>query len=609
MRGAPVNGALLFSRCARDWRPWLRKVAILFASLRNAPPVIQTALKACREHFIYGFLFSALLNLLFIAPMLYMLQVYDRVVPTAGGSTLFYLTLVLLFALATLAALDSVRSRLLARASVRLDRLLSGAIIEATLSRPELSSQRLSKQALREFDVLRQVLTGPAILGVFDAPWVPIYVLVAALIHPWIGLLALIGAAISLFLAWRNERLTSEPLQRANEAAGRAYAGYEATLSSSETVRALGLRQAMVAGHLQDRASMLALQTEASLGASRLAALSKFTRLALQSLALGLGALLAIDAKVSPGAVFAASFIVGRALAPIDQLVGSWRSIVQGRGALATLRELFDETPPDIALTQLPRPEGRLQTEALTIADANRRVILGNVSFEIAARETVAIIGPSGAGKSTLVRALAGAVVPSAGLIRFDGADQRNWDSERLAQHIGYLPQEPSLFAGTVKDNIARFSNRLNAADTSLDEAAIAAAKLAGAHDLILQLPGGYDYQLSFGGRGLSAGQAQRIALARALFREPRYLILDEPNSNLDAEGDQQLVQILTELKTRGLTIIIVAHRLSVLPIVDKLMVIREGRLVMFGPRDQILQQIAPKKPPTRIVAGGKVTP
>jgi ATP-binding cassette subfamily C protein len=577
----------------------------VFAALRNAPPIIRSALHACRRHFAFAFLFSALLNILFIAPMLYMLQVYDRVVPTAGGTTLFFLTLVLLFALATLSLLDSVRSRLLTRASVRLDKVLSGAIIEATLARPELSSQRLSKQALREFDVLRQVLTGPTIVGAFDAPWVPVYILVAFLIHPWIGVLAIVGAAISLFLAWRNEQVTKGPLQRANEAAGRAYAGYETTLASAETVRALGLRQAMVTGHLNDRAAMLELQTEASLEASRLAALSKFVRLTLQSLGLGLGALLAIDAKVSPGAVFASSFIIGRALAPIDQLVASWRPIVQARGALATLRELFNETPPDIALTLLPRPEGKLQVEGLTVADATRRVILGNITFEVAAGETVAVIGPSGAGKSTLVRAIAGALVPSAGIIRFDGADQRNWAPERLAEHIGYLPQEPSLFAGSVKENIVRFSDRLGGNGAELDEAAITGAKLAGAHELILQLPGGYDYRLGLGGRGLSAGQAQRVALARALFRSPQYLILDEPNSNLDAEGDQQLVQTLAELKKRGLTMIVVAHRLSVLPIVDKLMVIRDGRLAMFGPRDQILQEIGPKAPP-RVVAGVK---
>jgi ATP-binding cassette subfamily C protein len=331
----------------------------------------------------------------------------------------------------------------------------------------------------------------------------------------------------------------------------------------------------------------------------------------LQSLALGLGALLAIDAKVSPGAVFAASFIVGRALAPIDQLVGSWRFLVQARGAYATLRSLFSETGPDIALTQLPPPQGRLDVEGLTVADANRRVIIGGIGFSVNPGEMVAIIGPSGAGKSTLVRALSGALVPSAGIIRYDSADQRNWDPERLALHVGYLPQEASLFAGTVKENIARFSDRLGEDPRELDEAAVAAAKAAGAHELILRLPGGYDSPLGLGGRGLSAGQAQRIALARALFRDPHYLILDEPNANLDSEGDQQLVQTLAELKKKGKTILIVAHRLSVLPIVDKLLVLQDGRVKMFGPREEVLRQIMPAATQggTRIVAGGKAKP
>ncbi|QIL03280.1 type I secretion system permease/ATPase [Sphingomonas sinipercae] len=558
---------------------------------------MQAALTACRRHFVYAFAFSALLNLLFIAPMLYMLQVYDRVLPTAGGTTLLFLTFAILFALSTLSALDSIRSRLLTRASVRLDKVLAGAIIDATLRRPDLNSQRLSRQALREFDILRQVLTGPAIIGAFDAPWIPIYILIAFIIHPWLGAMALVGAGLSIFLAWRNEEATRGPLQRANEAAGRAYASYESSLSAADTVRALGLREALVASHLAERGSMLSMQTDASLGSSRISALAKFLRLALQSLALGLGALLAIDAKITPGAVFAASFIVGRSLAPIDQLVGSWRFIVQARGALTTLRNLFAETPPDIALTRLPPPEGKLQVEALTVTDQHGRTILDDVSFNVAPATMVAIIGPSGAGKSTLVRAVAGASVPSSGVIRFDGADQKNWDPERLAEHVGYLPQDPSLFAGSIKENISRFLNRLGEDPTRLDEQAVAAARLAGAHDLILQLPGGYDYQLGMWGRGLSAGQAQRIALARALFRNPRYLILDEPNSNLDPEGDQQLIRTLGEIKAQGTTILVVAHRLSMLPSVDKIMLIQGGRLTAFGDRDEILRQMKPQPP------------
>jgi ATP-binding cassette subfamily C protein len=573
-------------------------------ALQSQPAVLRDAFEKCRKHFLYAMLFSALLNLLFIAPMLYMLQVYDRVIPTGGGMTLFFITLVLLFALGTLALLDWVRSRLLVRASVQLDKSLAPEILEAALARPDLGTQRISKQALREFDILRQVLTGPVMIGIFDAPWVPVYILVGALISPWIGLLGLVGAAISVFLAWRNERATSSRLQEANQTAGRAYAAHEFAVAQADVVRALGLRHALVAGQVEDRRLMMRLQTEASLGGGGLTALTKFVRLALQSLALGLAALLAIDAKVSPGAVFASSFIVGRALAPIDQLVGGWKSIIQARGAYRALRDLFNESPADIALTRLPPPNGKLEVELLGVADPTGRPILSNISFAVQPGEMIAIVGPSGAGKSTLARALAGAALPAAGAIRFDGADQRNWDPERLAEHVGYMPQEPSLFAGTVKQNIARFADRLDADTQAIDEAAVAAAQLAGAHELVLRLTGGYDYMLGLGGRGLSAGQAQRVSLARALFREPKYLILDEPNSNLDSEGDQQLVQTLGQLKERGITILIVAHRLSVLPIVDKLLVIQDGKLSMFGKRDEVLRQIAPQTQSPRVVAG-----
>lgn len=578
----------------------------MIPALASLPAALRHGIETCRRHFAYAMLFSALLNLLFIAPMLYMLQVYDRVIPTAGGTTLVFLTLALVAALATLSLLDAVRARLLVRASIRLDKALSQDIINATLARPDLGSQRIARQALREFDVLRQVITGPAIVGVFDAPWVPVYILVAAVIHPWIGALALLGAGLSLFLAWRNETVTNGRFQQANLAAGRAYAAYEFTVAQADVVRALGIRNALVAGHIHDRDTMMELQTAASFDGSGLAAVSKFVRLLLQSLALGLAALLAIDGKISPGAVFASSFIVGRALAPIDQLVGSWRPIVQARGALRTLGELFGESSEQRVLTRLPAPEGRLDVENLTVADAAGRVIIGNVGFSVGAGEMVAIVGPSGAGKSTLARALAGAMLPSGGAIRFDGADQRNWDPELLAEHVGFMPQDSSLFAGTVKENIARFADRLGGDGAEVDEAAVAAAKAAGAHDMILRFPGGYDYPLALGGRGLSAGQAQRISLARALFRDPRYLILDEPNASLDAEGDQQLVRTLEQLKAAGATIIVVAHRLSVLPIVDKLLVMQDGRLAMFGERDEVLRRISPPAAAARVPAGQK---
>jgi ATP-binding cassette subfamily C protein len=400
-----------------------------------------------------------------------------------------------------------------------------------------------------------------------------------------------------------------EPLQQANAAANRAYATYDASLVNADVARSLGLREGLIVGHLADRGGMMEMQTNAGVFASSLTAQSKFVRLLLQSLALGLGALLAISAKISPGAVFASMFIVGRAMAPIDQLIGSWRSIVQARGAIRVLDELLTNTPADISRTRLPKPSGRLDVEGLTVMGQAQKPILYNIGFRVMPGEVVAIVGPSGAGKSTLVRAIAGALRADAGAIRFDNAELRDWDPEQLAEQLGFMPQETSLFAGSIKDNISRFRVRLGEPGHTIDEEAVAAAQMAGAHEMILLLPGGYDHQLQVGGRGLSAGQAQRIALARALFRSPRYVVLDEPNASLDAEGDSQLTATLEQLKAAGTTILVVAHRLSVLPVVDKLLVIRDGRLAMFGPRDEVLNALrqaqAPAQPQPRVTVQG----
>lgn len=566
---------------------------------------MRRALQSCRRHFSSALLFSALVNLLFIVPMLYMLQVYGRVVPTRGGMTLAMLTLVLLLGLATMSALDTIRSRLLVRAGVRLDQMLARTILDATLKRPKLSGQRLAKQATRELDLLRQALTGPPILAVLDAPWVPIYVMLAFILHPWIGMLAVVGAVLVVLLAIRNEQVTRERMKRANMAAGQTYAELDAMVAGADVVRALGMRDAMITGHIDHRQMMMRLQTEASLGSSMVMATSKFVRQFLQSIALGVGALLAIDGKISPGTIFASMFIVGRALAPIDQVVGNWRGILQAREAWLTLNDLLNESPEDIALTKLARPVGRIEVCNLHIVGDHREAILNNLNFVVEPGQVVAIIGPSGAGKSTLVRALAGALVPDHGEIRIDGADQRSWDPERLAEHIGFMPQEATLFAGTIKENIARFRNRLGEDPVQVDADAIAASQAASAHSLIQRLPSGYDHVLSLGGRGLSAGQGQRVALARAMFRGPSVLILDEPNANLDAEGDQQLAQSLQRAKDRGTTIFLVAHRMSMLPIIDRIMVVREGRIMAFGPRDEVLKELAPRTAPVDLPRQG----
>ncbi|MES3057711.1 type I secretion system permease/ATPase [Sphingomonas faeni] len=568
---------------------------------------MRVALTLCRRHFVGAAWFSALVNLLYIAPTLYMLQVYDRVVPTQGLQTLLFLTLVLLFALATLALLDRIRTRLLVRAGVQLDTALAPLILDAALGRPDLP---VARQALREFDTMRATLTGPGVLALFDAPWVPIYIIVCFLVHPWIGAVAILGCVILPLIAWANERATAARLARAQTVAGDSYASQDILLGSADAVRALGMRRSLVARQLRQRASMLAAQTEANFASGGFLTATKFTRMALQSLALGLGALLAIDNQISGGAIFASSFLIARALAPIEQLIGTSKQIVLARQSYTNVDALLASAPLHTGQTQLPALTGGLAIEGVTILnDARDGAIVNAASFAVAAGEVVAIVGPSGAGKSTLIRAIAGALIADRGTIRFDGADTRDWDPERLALHIGYLPQDSVLFAGSVAENIARFAGEMDTDRATIDTGVVAAAQMVSADTLILRLPGGYDHLLKLGGKGVSAGQAQRIALARAIYGNPKILVLDEPNAHLDAEGDAALIRALTTLKARGCTIVIVSHKLGILPVVDRMLVLREGRVDLYGPRDEVLSKIAPanlRRVPAPSTGGGR---
>src|SRR5262245_12165289 len=383
--------------------------------------IVASALRACRRHFVAVAVFSALLNLLFMVPMLYMLQVYDRVIPTRGHLTLIFLTLVLVFGLTTLALLDYVRARLLVRASIRLDRQLAGVLLDTSLARRDRTFDAVARQSMREFDTLRQALTGPAIIAVCDAPWSPIYILVCFLIHPLIGLFVLAGASFLALIAYWNHGATSTPIQSASEAAARAYASQEQVLAGAENVRALGMRRAMVRRHLAERHSMMALQSSASFAGSRYVTISKFLRLSLQSMALGLGAWLAINNSISAGAIFASSFLAGRALNPIEQLLNTWRTVAQAKNAYEKLNELLGSREAETAVTQLPAPEGQIDVDQLSVINAaGDGAILANISFQMLPGEVVAVVGPSGAGKSTLLRMLAGAARPDRGVIRVD---------------------------------------------------------------------------------------------------------------------------------------------------------------------------------------------
>jgi ATP-binding cassette subfamily C protein len=554
---------------------------------------LNAAFRSCKSHFVWAASFSALLNLLYLAPTLYMLQVYDRVVPSRGGMTLLFLTFVLGFALATLSALDAVRSRLFVRASMRLDRQLAGAILDATLARPKEGGEVITRQAMREFDTLRQTLTGGALMSMFDAPWLPIYLIVCFVLNPLLGLVVLVGGGLLLIVAWRNERATKSRLIRATEAANYAYVSQEQSAGGAEVIRALGMRRAMVARHLGERSTAATLQAEASFATSGYMAITRFVRLFLQSLALGVGAWLTIEGKLSAGAIFAASFLVARALAPLEGLLGAWKGLGQARVAWRSLHGLL-QRPATTALTILPQPEGALEIERLVVMKPRGEgAILQGLSFRVAPGEIVAVIGPSGAGKSTLLRTVAGAGGPYSGAIRFDAAEMADYDLERLAQRVGYLPQETGLFSGSVKENIARFAPYLGEDTAEVDEKVIAAAKLCGVHEMILHLQDGYDTVLGLGGRGLSAGQAQAVALARALYGEPRILLLDEPNAHLDSEGEVRLLETLRDQKQRGVSALIVAHRTGILAAVDRLMVMRDGRIELYGPRDEVLARLS----------------
>jgi len=564
-----------------------------------AEPSLRTALAACRRYFVNAAVFSAALNLLYLAPTIYMLQVYDRAVPTRGVLTLGMLTAILLVSVATMAALDLARMRLLAAASARLDRQLAGVLIDSLLRAGNAGGRGAA--VLREFDSLRQTLTGIGVLALFDLPWSPVYVLACFLLHWSLGVMA-IGACIVLgVLSWLAERAARAPTGTATQMAQRAFMSVEASVQTAPVLGALGMRAAMTRRHLRERAAADQLVHQATHDATGYTAVIKALRLLMQSLALGMGALLAIEQQISGGAVFAASVLVARVLAPIVTLTEAWKGIVKAVDAHRAISGLLDEVGPERERTLLPDPLGRIAAEGVSVVPPGRdKPVVQGVSFALEPGEMLGVVGPSGAGKSMLIKALVGALPLAEGTVRVDGAALDDWPDRQQAAIFGYLPQEIVLYQGTIKENIARFATEYGASD-AIDAEVVRAAQLCGAHDFILRLPQAYETPLGWGGSGLSVGQAQRVALARAVFGRPRILVLDEPNASLDADGETALIDAIAELKAGGATVIVVAHRASVLRDADKLMVMRDGMMAMFGMRDDVLQQLAapPPRPAT----------
>jgi PrtD family type I secretion system ABC transporter len=566
------------------------------SDIRPTEGPLRAALNACRRHLAYAGGFSAVINFLYIAPTIYMLQVYDRVVPTRGVTTLAFLTILLLATLATLSLLEMLRTRLLVRTSARLEKLVARPILTATMNR-QLGAK--APQAMKDFDQFRQTITGPGILALFDAPWTLVYVGLCFLLHPLLGAMAVVGSGALFSLTLLTEKTVRPRLDVANKAAAWFYASQAQTASSSDLVRALGMQEPMVRRHERERLAVTARQAEASFTAGRYLGITKFIRLSLQSLALGAAAWLAVGQHISGGAIFAASLLIARALSPIEQVLASWRSLAEAHNAYGSLQSLLTQLEAEPPRTQLPAPAGRMMVERLAVVRPGAEApILQNVSFNLNPGRVLGLVGPSGGGKTTLVRALVGAVTPSQGRVRLDGADLTDWDPDRLGRHLGYMPQDIGLLQGTVKQNICRFRDMLGDEDMErIDAKAVAAAQAAGAHDMILKLPMGYDTPLDWGGRGLSLGQAQRVALARAIYDEPQFVALDEPNAHLDGEGEAMLVKAVQDMKARGAAVVLVAHRSSMLEVMDELLVLSGGRVAHYGPREEILRRLAPQQP------------
>lgn len=542
-------------------------------------------LRTCRGYFITAAMFSLAINLLYLAGPLYMLQVYDRVISSASEITLLMLTIALLMAFMALAGLDAVRARVLTRASIRLDQRIAARVMTAIIDR-SASVGGARSQLLRDFDTFRQFVTGMGIHAIFDLPWAPIYIAVIFVLHPALGAFALGSSILLILMALLNEWIVKQPLTDANEAASRNYGFTEMSLRNTEVVRAMGMSQGLLKRWRRDRNRMLERQVAASDRAATMQSIIRFLRLSMQSVILGLGAYLVIERMATIGAMFAASILLGRALQPVEQIVGSWRNLLSARAAFLRVRELLAANPQPETGLSLPRPAGRLSVEALTfVPPLSSKPILRGVSFGIEPGEVLGVIGPSGAGKSTLARHLVGVYTPSAGAVRLDGSDVSAWVRTSLGQHLGYLPQDIELFADTIAANISRFQE-------GEDHEVILAAQMAGVHEMILRLPNGYDTQVGEGGAVLSGGYRQRIGLARAVYGNPSLIVLDEPSSNLDADGDAALTDCIMQLKKSGTTVVIVSHRPNTIGVVDKLLVLRDGVAEMFGPRAEIMSRL-----------------
>ena len=571
----------------------------------NASRGMRSLFKQFRPFFIYAGLFSFCINLLLLIPSLYMLQVFDRVIASRSNETLVMLTLAASAALVMMAALDLLRARLLAAAGVAMDAILGPRVLDRLLTDAANLRGAESTNGLRDVSLLRGFFTGNGIFALFDAPWLPFYVLIIFLFHPLLGVVALAGALLLVGLVALNEKMSHQRLEDLQSSSRKTTRYVDTSLRNAEVISALGMLPALTRRWVALNGEVEQLQLESSRLAAHMNGVTKFMRQFIQIAMLFAGAFLVIDQNVSGGVMMAATIILGRALAPVEMLIGGWRGMVDAHTAWLRLDTLLRHRNDPEDNTALPAPSGKIAAERLVFAvPGAEKAIIKGITFELNAGESLGLIGPSASGKSTLARLLLGVWQPHSGTVRLDGADIASWPRQRLGPYIGYLPQDVELFAGTVAENIARL-------EQPEAESVIGAAQRANAHEMILRLPQGYDTQIGEGGAALSGGQRQRIGLARALYGTPRLVLLDEPNANLDGEGEAALLKAMAALKQSSATLIVVTHRPSLLADMDKLLVLRDGTLELFGPRTEVLTRLTRgtvPPPPQAPAAGSPAT-
>ncbi|HWN78097.1 MAG TPA: type I secretion system permease/ATPase [Bradyrhizobium sp.] len=558
---------------------------------------LNHAVSAARSALIPAGIFSLFINMLALVSPLYMLQVYDRVLSSRNLMTLLFLTIIAVFLYLVYGSLEGLRSRVLVRGGARFENVLRTPLFETTFAAMlGRKSGTVEAQPFRDADMVREFVTGSAMLAFFDLPWVPLFIAASFLLHPIFGWLAIGSGILTLIFTIINEYSTKKLLHRATQASISAHADVSATLRNSEVMRAMGMTPGLKDRWAERRDEQIVWQAVASDRGSALMAGLKSFRQIVQVLILGVGGYLVLEGELSAGGIVAASIIVGRALAPIELAVSQWKVFQGARGAWGRLQDLFRQIPQNQLRMPLPAPKGDIRVEQIVAAAPGERTpILRGVSFQIEKGDALAVIGPSAAGKSSLIRVLLGVWPAHAGTVRFDGFEVNHWNPNDLGPHIGYLPQDVELFAGTVAQNIARFREAEHGD-------VISAAELAGVHEMVQHMPNGYDTQIGEGGHALSGGQRQRVGLARALFGKPAIVVLDEPNANLDSTGESALVAAIRYLKQAGSTVIFVTHKTNMLTLADKVLLMEQGAVRLYGERDEVLAKIfgGPKVVPSQ---------